>query len=257
MRAAQLDFGMSYQFRQPVSELLISRFPATLELAIVSMILAIGVGIPMGVYTALYRDSLLSKAFQALSLAGISLPTFLIGILMIYVFSVLLGLFPSYGRGDVVDLGWWTTGLLTPSGWAAIFMPAVTLAMFQMTLIMRIVRAEMLEVLRTDYIKFAKARGLPARIVNFGHALRNTMVPVITIIGLELGSVIAFAIITESVFQWPGMGLLFLNAVQNADIPIMAGYLILISVIFVVINLMVDLLYVQVDPRLKSSIQKD
>jgi len=257
MRAAQLDFGMSYQFRQPVSELLISRFPATLELAIVSMILAIGVGIPMGVYTALYRDSLLSKAFQALSLAGISLPTFLIGILMIYVFSVLLGLFPSYGRGDVVDLGWWTTGLLTRSGWAAIFMPAVTLAMFQMTLIMRIVRAEMLEVLRTDYIKFAKARGLPARIVNFGHALRNTMVPVITIIGLELGSVIAFAIITESVFQWPGMGLLFLNAVQNADIPIMAGYLILISVIFVVINLMVDLLYVQVDPRLKSSIQKD
>lgn len=249
--AARGDFGISYRHRRPVADLLEERFPATLELSFVSAVMALAFGIPMGVYTALRRHGLLSKAFMALSLAGISLPTFLIGILLILVFGVQLRWLPSFGRGEVLSLGWWTTGLLTPSGLAALIMPAITLALFQMTLIMRLVRAEMLEALRTDFIKFARARGLPERLINFRHALKNTMVPVITITGLQLGSIIAFAIITETVFQWPGMGLLFIQSVSMVDIPVMAAYLILIAFIFVVINLVVDLLYFAVDPRLR------
>jgi peptide/nickel transport system permease protein len=253
--AARLEFGVSYQFRLPVISLLGERAPATLELAFMSALFSLLVGIPMGVYTALRRDSWLAKIFQTISLVGISLPTFLIGILLIYLFSVTLGWLPSFGRGEVVKLGnWWTTGLLTASGWKALILPAITLGLFQMTLIMRLVRAEMLEVLRTDYIKFARARGLKTRAIHFGHALKNTLVPVITIAGLQLGSIIAFAIITETVFQWPGMGLLFLKAVQQVDIPIMAAYLMLISFLFVSINLIVDLLYALVDPRLRATI---
>ncbi len=253
--AARFEFGISYQFRLPVTQLLAERAPATLELALVSAIFSLAVGIPMGVYTALRRDSALAKAFQAVSLVGVSLPTFLIGILLIYLFSVTLGWLPSFGRGQVVKLGnGWSTGLLTTSGLKALILPAITLGLFQMTLIMRLVRAEMLEVLRTDYIKFARARGLKTRAIHFGHALKNTLVPVITIAGLQLGSIIAFAIITETVFQWPGMGLLFLKAVQSVDIPIMAAYLMMIGFLFVVINLIVDLLYALVDPRLRATI---
>ncbi len=256
-RAVQGDFGVSYQFRQPVSTLLAERMPATLELAICATIFALGAGILMGVYSALRRESALAKVFQAVSLIGVSLPTFLIGILMIYLFAVILGWLPSYGRGDTVRLGWWwSTGLLTVSGLKALIMPSITLGLFQMTLIMRLVRAEMLEVLRTDYIRFARARGLKTRSIHFGHALKNTLVPVITIAGLQFGSVIAFAIITETVFQWPGMGLLFVQAVQNVDIPIMAAYLMLVGLIFVTINMVVDILYTIVDPRLRSSISK-
>ena len=228
-----------------------ARMPATLELSILSALFSLLVGVPMGVYTGLHRDGWLSKSFMTLSLIGVSLPTFLIGILLIFVFSVLLGWLPSFGRGDVVDLGGWRTGLLTVGGLQALIMPAITLGLFQMTLIMRLVRAEMLEVLRTDYIKFARARGLSNRAINFGHALKNTLVPVITITGLQLGSIIAFAIITETVFQWPGMGLLFLQSIQTVDIPIMAAYLIMIAMFFVVINLIVDILYYVVDPRLR------
>jgi peptide/nickel transport system permease protein len=253
--AVRLEFGVSYQFRLPVISLLGERAPATLELAFMSALFSLLVGIPMGVYTALRRDSWLAKIFQTVSLVGISLPTFLIGILLIYLFSVTLGWLPSFGRGEVVKIGdWWTTGLLTVSGWKALILPSITLGLFQMTLIMRLVRAEMLEVLRTDYIKFARARGLKTRAIHFGHALKNTLVPVITIAGLQLGSIIAFAIITETVFQWPGMGLLFLKAVQQVDIPIMAAYLMLISFLFVSINLIVDLLYAAVDPRLRATI---
>jgi peptide/nickel transport system permease protein len=254
--AVRFDFGLSYQFRQPVSQLLAERMPATLELALCATIFALTFGILMGVYSALRRDSALAKLFQAISLIGVSLPTFLIGILLIYLFSVTLGWLPSYGRGDVVRLGWWSTGLLTASGLKALIMPSVTLGLFQMTLIMRLVRAEMLEVLRTDYIRFARARGLRTRAIHFGHALKNTLVPVITIAGLQLGSIIAFAIITETVFQWPGMGLLFVQAVQNVDIPIMAAYLLLVGLIFVVINLVVDILYTVVDPRLRMTVSR-
>ncbi|ESR24816.1 ABC transporter permease [Lutibaculum baratangense] len=249
--AAQFKFGTSYQFKEPVAQLIASRLPATLELSIVSALFALLVGVPMGVYTGINRNSWLSKVFMTVSLVGISLPTFLIGILLIFVFSVHLHLLPSFGRGQVVDLGFWRTGLLTGSGLKALIMPAITLGLFQMTLIMRLVRSEMLEVLRTDYIKFARARGLSRRAINFSHALKNTLIPVITITGLQLGSIIAFAIITETVFQWPGMGLLFLQAVQNVDIPIMAAYLLLIAFLFVLINLVVDILYTVVDPRVR------
>ena len=250
-RAAQGEFGLSLRQVQPVSRLIGERLPATLELSIVAALLALVGGITMGVYTALRRDSWLAQLLLALSLVGVSLPTFLIGILLILVFAVLLGWLPSFGRGDTVALGWWTTGFLTASGLKALILPAITLGLFQMTLIQRLVRSEMLEVLRTDYIKFARARGLTDRAVHFGHALRNTLVPVITITGLQLGAIIAFAIITETVFQWPGMGLLFIQAVTFADIPVMAAYLCLIALIFVTINLVVDLLYFAVDPRLR------
>ena len=236
---------------RPVAEEIIQRLPATLELALISGFGALALGIALGVYTALRRDGWLSHAIMGLSLVGVSLPTFLIGILLIYVFAVELKVLPAFGRGEVVDLGWWTTGLLTTSGLKSLVMPAITLGLYQLTLIMRLVRAEMLEVLRTDYIKFARARGLTDRAVHFGHALKNTLLPVITITGLQIGSIIAFAIITETVFQWPGVGLLFITAVQFVDIPVMAAYLVLIALIFVVINLIVDLLYFVVDPRLR------
>jgi peptide/nickel transport system permease protein len=249
--AVQGEFGLSLRQGAKVSRLIAERLPATLELALVAGVLALAIGIPMGVYTALRRGSFMSQLFMGISLLGVSLPTFLIGILLILVFSVNLGWFPSFGRGDVVQVGWWTSGLLTPNGWLHVALPAVTLAIFQLTLIMRLVRAEMLEVLRTDYIKFARARGLSDRAVHFSNALKNTLVPVMTITGLQLGGLIAFAIITETVFQWPGMGLLFIQAVTFADIPVMAAYLCLIALIFVVINLTVDLLYFAVDPRLR------
>jgi peptide/nickel transport system permease protein len=250
-RAAQGEFGLSLRQVRPVASLLKERLPATLELSIVAALFALLAGIPMGVYTALRRDSWFSHFLLAVSLVGVSLPTFLIGILLILVFSVQLGWMPSFGRGDTVALGWWSTGFLTLSGLKALILPAITLGLFQMTLIQRLVRSEMLEVLRTDYIRFARARGLTDRAVHFGHALKNTLVPVITITGLQLGAIIAFAIITETVFQWPGMGLLFIQAVTFADVPVMAAYLCLIGLFFVVINLAVDLLYYAVDPRLR------
>jgi peptide/nickel transport system permease protein len=249
--AARFEFGVSYQVRQPVSKLIAERFPATMELAFVSALFAILIGIPMGVYTGLYPTSFITRVFQTVSLVGISLPTFLIGILLIYLFAVTLGWLPSNGRQGVIRIGSWTTGLLTLDGWRSIILPAITLGLFQMTLIMRLVRSEMLEVLRTEYIRFARARGLPNRAIHFSHALKNTLIPVITITGLQVGSLIAFALITETVFQWPGMGALFVLAVQTIDIPIMAAYLLMVAFLFVMINLAVDLLYSAVDPRIR------
>ena len=250
-RAVQGEFGLSLRQMRPVSALIVERLPATLELSFVAALLALVAGIAMGVYTALRPRSWLSQLLLALSLIGVSLPTFLIGILLILVFSVQLGWLPSFGRGETLAIGWWTTGFLTASGLKALVLPAITLGLFQMTLIQRLTRAEMLEVLRTEYIRFARARGLTDRAVYFRHALKNTLVPVITITGLQLGSIIAFAIITETVFQWPGLGLLFIQAVNFADVPVMAAYLCLAALFFVVINLVVDLLYYAVDPRLR------
>jgi peptide/nickel transport system permease protein len=249
--AATLNFGTSYQTKQPVAKLIAERFPATIELALVAAVFILVVGIPIGVYAGLKPYSFLARLFQMISLIGISLPPFFIGILLIFVFSVSLGLLPSFGRQGVVRLGGWTTSFLTVEGWRSIILPAVTLGLFQMALIMRLVRSEMMEVLRMDFIKFAKARGLKPRSIHFRHALKNTLIPVITIMGLNLGAIIAFAIITETVFQWPGMGLMFLQAVQTVDIPIMAAYLMLVAVMFVTINLIVDMLYVLVDPRIR------
>jgi peptide/nickel transport system permease protein len=246
------NFGISYRLAQPVAGLIAERLPATLELAITASVLAFAIGVPMGVYTGIHRSTLLSRLFMMISLTGVSLPTFLLGILLILIFSVWLGWLPSFGRGTVVHLGnWWSTGFATTSGLKALILPAVTLGLFQMTLIMRLVRAEMLEVLRTDYIKFARARGLTNRAIHFGHALKNTLVPVITIMGLQFGGIVAFSLVTETVFQWPGMGLLLVQSVTSADIPVMSAYLMLIALVFVVINLVVDLLYYAVDPRLR------
>jgi len=249
--AVQGEFGLSLRQGRKVSTLIAERFPATMELALAAAVIALAVGLPLGVYAALRRGGFGSQLVMTLSLLGVSLPTFLIGILLILIFAVTLRWLPSFGRGDTVALGAWTTGLLTLDGWKHLVLPAITLSVFQLALILRLVRSEMLEVLRTDYVKFARARGLQDRSVYFGHALKNTLVPVITITGLQLGSLIAFAIITETVFQWPGMGFLFIQAVQFADIPVMAAYLCLIALIFVVVNLVVDLLYFAVDPRLR------
>ena len=251
-KTVQGEFGLSLRQGRKVSSLIAERLPATLELSLCAAFLALALGIPMGVYAALRRGSVLSQALMTVSLVGVSLPVFLIGILLILVFAVTLKWLPSFGRGEVTMLGQWSTGFLTVDGWQHLILPSITLAVFQLTLIMRLVRSEMLEVLRADYIKFARARGLPNRAVYFGHALKNTLVPVITITGLQLGGLIAFAIITETVFQWPGMGLLFIQAVTFADIPVMAAYLCLIALIFVVINLAVDMLYFVVDPRLRA-----
>jgi peptide/nickel transport system permease protein len=246
------DFGISYRLAQPVGPLIAERLPATLELAITASVLAFAIGVPMGVYTGIHQTSLLTRVFMIVSLVGVSLPTFLLGILLILVFSVALGWLPSFGRGPVVHVGnWWTTGFTSWAGIRALILPATTLGLFQMTLIMRLVRAEMLEVLRTDYIRFARARGLTDRSINFGHALKNTLVPVITVIGLQFGGIVAFSLVTETVFQWPGVGLLLVQSVAVADIPVMSAYLLLIALVFVLINLVVDLLYYAVDPRLR------
>lgn len=246
------DFGISYRTAEPVSALIAERLPATLELALVSALFAMTLGTLLGIYTAIYRDGFVAHAIMSSSLIGVSLPTFLIGVLLIWVFAVELGWLPSFGRGETVQIGFWSTGFLTASGLKSLILPAITLGLYQMTLIMRLVRSEMLEILRQDFIRFARARGLPERVVYFGHALKNTMVPVITIAGLQLGAIIAFALITETVFQWPGVGLMFVNAVFFVDIPVMSAYLLLVGTVFVVINLIVDLLYFAIDPRLRD-----
>ncbi len=251
--AAQGNLGISFRQGRPVVEVLIERLPATIELASVSAFLAILMGVSLGVYTAIKPKGWLTNVILTVSLVGVSLPTFLIGILLIYLFAVELGWLPSFGRGDVVKVGWWTTGLITMSGIKAIILPAVTLGLYQMTMIMRLVRSEMSEVLSSDFVRFARSRGVPEVKIYFRHALKNTLVPVITVTGLQLGSIIAFAIITETVFQWPGLGLLFIDSVQFVDIPVMASYLMFISVMFVSINLVVDLLYTAIDPRLRVS----
>ena len=250
--AARGEFGVSYRQGRKVSDLIQERFPATVELAVLSAIFSTVFGVMLGIYAAIHRTGFVSNTIMTLSLVGVSLPTFLIGIGLIYVFAVELRMLPSFGRGDVVKIGWWSTGLLTESGLKSLVMPVLTLGFFQLTLIMRLVRSEMLEAMRTDYVRFARARGISERSIQMRHALRNTLVPVVTIAGLQLGSVIAFAIVTETVFQWPGLGSLFVNAVQFADVPVMAAYLMFVASVFVIVSLVVDLLYFVIDPRLRS-----
>ena len=252
VHAVEGDFGISYRNQQDVMVLIGERFPATFELVLVATLISLAVGIPLGVITAVHRDSRLADTLQLGSIVGVSLPSFVVGILLILVFSVMLGWLPGFGRGDTVDIGWWSTGLLTSSGRAALILPSLSLATFQITLVMRLVRAEMLETLRSDYVKFARARGIPAHRVHWRHALRNCLMPVITLTGMQIGNLIAFALVTETVFQWPGMGLLFIQAVTFVDIPVMAAYLMLVSFIFVVLNTIVDVTYAWVDPRLRD-----
>jgi peptide/nickel transport system permease protein len=250
--ALSADFGISYRMQRPVSELIAERLPATVELVIASALFSLLLGIPMGVYTAIHREGFISRVVLSVSLIGVSLPTFVIGIGLIYLFSVTLGWLPSFGRGETVSLGFWSTGFLTTAGLKAIILPAVTLGLFQMTFIQRLVRAEMIEVLGTDYIRTARAMGVPQGRIHYVYALKNTLLPVITVIGLKLGELVAFSIVTETVFQWPGLGLLFIQAVAFADIPVMAAYLVMVALVFVVINLAVDVLYVFIDPRLRT-----
>lgn len=253
--AVQGDFGLSYRIKRPVDVLIIERLPATLELVFVSAIIALVLGITAGVYTGIQRNSWFSRLILSSSLVGVSLPTFIIGIGLIYIFAVHLRWLPSSGRSGVVELGWWKTSFLTVDGWRAIILPALTLSLFQMTMILRLVRAEMLEVMQSDFIKFARARGLTERAINFGHALKNTLVPVITIIGINIGGLIAFSVITETVFQWPGTGLMFIQAVDFVDVPIMSAYLCFVALVFVTVNLVVDLLYFVIDPRIRIGAQ--
>ncbi len=253
VHAAQGDFGISYRNGQDVLTLIADRFPATLELVLMATLISLVAGIPLGVLTAIRRGKWYSEALQFVSIVGVSLPSFVVGILLILVFSVIAGWLPAFGRGDVVNIGWWSTGLLTPSGRAALILPAIALSLYQITLIMRLVRAEMLEVLRSDYVKFARARGIPRWRIHFRHALRNCLMPVVTMTAMNIGSLIAFALITETVFQWPGMGMLFIQAVTFIDIPVMAAYLCIIAFIFVALNTLVDIAYAVIDPRLRSA----
>ncbi|MDX0518405.1 ABC transporter permease subunit [Sinorhizobium medicae] len=253
VNAAQGSFGISYRNGQDVLSLIAERFPATLELVLVATLISLLLGLPLGVLTAIKRGKWYTEGLQFLSIVGVSLPSFVVGILLILVFSVTLAWFPAFGRGDVVQLGWWSTGLLTPSGRAAILLPSIALSLYQVTLVMRLVRAEMLEVLRSDYVKFARARGIPRWRIYFVHALRNCLMPVVTMTAMNVGSLIAFALITETVFQWPGMGMLFIQAVTFLDIPVMAAYLCIISFIFVVLNTLVDIAYAVIDPRLRTA----
>lgn len=245
------DFGFSYRTRQPVGEMIADALPATLELGLLALVISLIIGIPTGVFTALRPRGFATQSMLMLTLIGVSIPTFVIGIMLIFFFGVQLGWLPTFGRGGTVELGGWTTSFLTLDGWRALILPAITLGLYQLTLTMRLIRAQMMEVMRTDYIRFAIARGVPWRSVHYRHALKNTLVPVITIIGLQFGGVIAFSIVTESVFQWPGMGLLFLESIRSVDIPVMGVYLVVIAFFFVLVNLIVDLLYALIDPRLR------
>ncbi|MEM8662594.1 MAG: ABC transporter permease [Pseudomonadota bacterium] len=251
-RLAEGDLGISYRNQRPVAQMIAERLPATLELVLVATLLSLAIGIPLGVLTAVNRNGWLATTVQSVSLVGISVPTFVTGIMLILIFSVNLRWLPSFGRGDTVDLGWWTTGLLTLSGLKALILPSLTLALYQMTLIMRLVRAEMIEILASDYIRFARARGLPQRSIIYRLALKNGLMPVITITGMQIGGLIAFAVVTETVFQWPGLGLLFLQALGSTDVPVISAFLLLAAAFFVAINFIVDVLYLVVDPRLRA-----
>lgn len=251
-RVVRGDLGISYRNQRPVRDMLLERLPATIELVFAATVIALGLGIPLGIYCALHPSGMLSRTLQLLSLIGMSTPAFVVGILLILFFSVYLRLLPSFGRGEVVQIGWWSTGLLTASGLRSLILPAISLALYQLTLIMRLVRSEMIDVLSSDYIRYARARGLPPRYIHYKLALRNALMPAITVAGLQIGSLIAFAIVTETVFQWPGMGLLFIQAVTFVDLSVMAAYLLLVGLIFVIINIVVDILYVMVDPRLRG-----
>jgi peptide/nickel transport system permease protein len=246
------NFGISYSAQRPVADVVVERLPATVELAVVALLLSMGAGVPLGIYAAIRPRARLARALMSASIIGVALPTFVFAILAITLFSVVLGWLPSFGRGDVVRIGWWTTGLVTRSGLLSLILPAISLAIGQVALVARLVRAEMMDVLRADYIRFARARGVPDRLIHFSHALRNTLVPIITVSGIQLGFLVAFDVVVESVFQWPGLGLLILQALGSADVPVISAFLLMTAVFFVAINLVVDILYGVVDPRLRA-----
>jgi peptide/nickel transport system permease protein len=244
------DFGKSYVYHQPALKIIAERFPATIEIVLVAMFLSAFIAIPLGVYSGAYPKKFLSKTIMTMSIAGISLPSFWVGMVLIFFFSLKLGILPVSGRGTVGTFLGVETSLATVDGWKHIILPATTLALGSLATILRLTRAGMQENMRQDYIKFARAKGVPRKKVLFGHALKNTLIPVITIFGLQLGGLIAFTTITETIFSWPGMGKLLIDAINSADRPIVSAYILFVAVMFVFINFVVDILYTIVDPRI-------
>ena len=248
---AQGDLGRSMIYNTSVTGLVFSRLPATLELVFVAIGIATLVGVPAGIYAGYRPDSMGAKAIMALSILGFSVPTFWIGMLLIMAFAVQLGWLPSGGRGDVGSFLGMPTSLATANGWSHVIMPALNLSLFKMGLMIRLTRAGMVEAMQTDYVKFARAQGLPESQIVFQHVLRNISIPVVTIFGLELGSTMAFAVVTESVFNWPGVGKLIIDSILQLDRPVMVTYLILVVILFVIINFTVDIIYARLDPRVR------
>ena len=247
----QGDFGQSYVFRQPAMTLILERLPATVELVLVAMVLAVAVAIPLGVYAGANPQGRISRIIMAGSLLGISLPGFWVGMVLIYLFAVHWGVFPSSGRGDTAEIFGLRLSVLTWDGWHHVVLPAITLSLATMAIILRITRAGMMEVGRQDFMKFARAKGATRRDVLYRHGLKNALIPVVTIFGLQLGDLIAFATITETIFSWPGMGKLLIDSIYRADRPVIVVYLMLVALIFVVINFLVDVIYTLIDPRIR------
>lgn len=251
-KALHGDLGTSYFFKEPALTVILKKLPATLELVLGAAVIIIGLSIPLGVYTAIKPNAFASKAIMSLSIIGISIPVFLTAILMIYFFAVELRMLPSFGRGEVVEVfGYWKTNFATWDGLKHILMPSVALASIMLPLFIRLIRSEMMETLQSDYVRYAWAKGIKAKRIWFLHALKNTMLPVITVGGVQIGTMVAYTILTETVFQWPGMGFMFLEAVNRVDTPLIVAYLIIVGFIFVVTNTLVDLLYGLVNPTVK------
>ena len=251
--AVQGDLGNSYFFKKPALEVIMNKFPATFELVLAASLIIFLVSVPTGIYCAIKPKSFFARAVMGVSIVGISVPVFLTAIFSIYIFSIGLGWLPSFGRGEVVDFGWWQTGFLTLDGLEHLILPAFALSSIMLPLFIRLIRGEMMEVLRTEYVRFAWAKGLSRRRVWFLHAFKNTLLPVITVGGVQIGTLIAYTILTETVFQWPGMGFLFLEAVNRVDTPLIIAYIIVVGLIFVVTNTIVDLIYTLVNPMVRIS----
>lgn len=251
--AARGDLGLSFFHKRPAMDVILSKLPATLELVIGATLIIVLISLPVGIYTAIFPRSWFSRFTMAFSTLGVSIPVFLTAIMLIYVFSVELNWLPSYGRGETVNLWGWETGFLTWDGLTHLFLPSISLASITLPLFIRLIRSEMMEVLETEYIKFAWAKGLHARRVWLIHAFKNTLLPVITVFGVQIGIMFAFTILTETVFQWQGMGFMFLEAVERSDISLLVAYLVFVGAMFVVVNTVVDIIYGLVNPTVRIS----
>tara|TARA_Y100001954_G_scaffold203254_1_gene223805 strand:- start:24026 stop:25003 length:978 start_codon:yes stop_codon:yes gene_type:complete len=255
--AVQGDLGRSFFFKKPVTEVIISKAPATLELVFCASLIVICLSIPLGIYAAIHPKRLFSRFVMGSSIVGVSMPVFLTAILLIYIFSVELKWLPSFGRGETVTLfGWWESGLLTWDGIKHLVMPSIALSSIMLPLFIRLIRSEMMEVLETEYVKFAWAKGIKPRRVWLVHAFKNTLLPVITVGGVQLGIMVAFTILTETVFQWQGMGSMFIESVERADTALMVSYIVVVGFIFVVVNTIVDLIYGLVNPTVRVAGRK-
>ncbi|HEX6958529.1 MAG TPA: ABC transporter permease [Ferrovibrio sp.] len=245
------DFGKSFVFGQPAMGLILERMPATMELAITATIMALLIGIPLGLYAGLRHDTVGARGIMAGSVLGFSLPNFWVGLMLIMIFAVQFGWVPASGRGATVDIFGLKLSVFTADGWRHILLPAITLGLSKCALIIRLARASVREVMMMDYIKFARAKGLNEKRIIGVHILKNIMIPIATVTGLELGTLIAFAVITETIFAWPGMGKLLIDSIVNLDRPVVVAYLIIVVLLLVLINLVVDILYSVLDPRVR------